>query len=1042
MAGVQGVVIAPVLGANNAYITPYASSKGGGELLSEFNLRAALNAASQKSIKVDVPNVGTLTVNSAFTGCGKPESVRATFPLGSGDLAIEAGMCAIKGYFIHLMQSIIMHKTDIIDRPDMGTAESVTKLILLRLNFTEDASHNPHNERLLPPSGGMFNCVELVFTPPVVQGERNLEVFENELFLGTITRTADDQFILWDNPFKDGVFSSSQILWDKANTPWITPPDDDPRIYGVTAKSESAPEGLEDITPYLWLPYDSKLGKHLRSLTTNPEDAAGSDPLGLFVGYSGSEMKMWEIENDEEKFKVNFRVLQGGNKSVNPYGIKSLEIPVASYPYRQKPDIDPSRLAGSNAGLLDPATLMKLDDVISNIENMMMDGTEYGPFLDVVEMNSFINNTDIEFKPGDYCWVLNDEIETDGKKLTTSFGTVSGNAETTVYGKADTSTATFNITFQEDKTVPLKIFANATMTAAEQDIKLNVKEQSVTLNLENAKFIEGSQASVDLEMSQQSIAFEGSSGDVELTVVEPTEDPPPGTEIHAEGNGMFTFTSPGVITTQAVATKGSITGGITATADTFTIGGTIGGSEYAVQFTAPVLVDGTVELASGQQGIPVTGQLSQLNLSAAGNVAFTGEMTSFTQNVSARYVYSIKKELETHYSEESGKWVVSVHLVTDEQGNYVYAFQRQCVLRGFATPATYQYYGFVRPGSGANIGDVIMDETNHLALSPATLAKLNSVGWFYNDSPYPASNPYLVYPSTVATLEGTWFTQPVHLKLVGGPWDASIHILKKVRGDITLDISSADLATVGEDSVPPTILRCEDVSTIKIKADKDNSYRIDLVDCTVHPDNFNSIGLWDNSTFNSGSNTAILDNPWMTIENPFSQLLQYPHSIQTRFVSITRGKYDIEDAVLDVWVKLEDSSGLKLMDWKDPVILKSAENLNFPPLYIVFNENGTLSEETQYAPKDTLLKISGTGGTHKVWSGDTAVLSGSFVSTIDWIDGSKFSLVGRLTNPDQKQLHGLYDIRFRAHVQFVNKQDPIGSSIDYSTAQSYNPNIS
>ena len=169
----------------------------------------------------------------------------------------------------------------------------------------------------------------------------------------------------------------------------------------------------------------------------------------------------------------------------------------------------------------------------------------------------------------------------------------------------------------------------------------------------------------------------------------------------------------------------------------------------------------------------------------------------------------------------------------------------------------------------------------------------------------------------------------------------------------------------------------------------------------------------------------------MTITNPFSSMLETNHTIQTRFVSFTRGRERIEDAILDVWVKLQDKS------WTDPVILQSKEALNFPPLLITTDADGNITEDTQYAPSDLEMKVSGTGGTHKVL--DTAssqpVLSGSFVSTMDWIDGSKFSLCGRLTNSDKKQLQGLYDVRFRAHVQFVDKNDAIQRSISYGNAQ-------
>lgn len=1067
MASNYGVITKEVFSSLNTYIAPYSSAKDGGELVSEFNLRAALNAAAAKEVKIKLEGM-ELTIHSGFTGCGKANSVGASIDR-SGKLAIASGQCVIKGYFVHLMETITMRTSELISAGELTDRGYPKKLILLRVNTTSSSQTNPHDERLRPPSGSNYPCVDIVITPPEVgNGLRNYEVFENEILLGVLSRTPSDNFKVTPNPFKDGVFSSGQILWDKESTPWIQPPGDSNipsyefgiPVYGVTNATPTATDGLVEITDRLWLGYNSVLGTYLRGLVVNPEDSTSGStkPLGLLVGYQqanpsfppdgqfNATKKLWTTRKTKNSFDVAFRVMQGGVKGENPYAFDKLTIPTATYNDRKMPDLQPA--VTGTAGLIDPDSLRRLDILYASLEDPNKKGTEYGPFFDRIEYEQFRKDCGIGdydpdskapmFRPGDFFWILNDEVEVDGEKLNTSFGSVRGNAETTVFGKADTSTASLTLSFEQDYDIPIPITGEGTVKSTKPvAFDADVVGADIELSFSGAEFTGDSTVMFNSSVPIDSFGANGT--DITITMQDPSD---PSQEITVTGTAAGTW----------VTDPGTTPYSVQATSATGTLAGTIGSAQVAksqklhinggtletdVDLTASNPITGKLELKD--KSFAVSGKLSQLNLQAAGNVSFTGEMTSFTQNVSVRYVYTRLWEITTEITTEPDPADRS-KTITKTVKKFVwkdeYGFMKQAVLRGFATPATYQYYGFVRPGSGNNIGDVIMDETNHLALSPATLARLKSVGWVYDES-----QEISLTPASVNAYTGHWFTNPVTIKLVGSGWSEDI-VLSKIRGDITLDISGAEF-NESEDDTRPVLLTCDDVSTINLKVLTDQNVltkgMINVKGCVLTKSNFNSIYEWIDSRFDSGSNTISLDNPWVNIPNPFN--LDFDHRVQTRFVSVTRGRYGVEDAVLDVWVKVEDSDNL--INWTDPLILQSRASYLLPPLSVVYNETGSsVSQDTQYIPTSLNAVVTGTGGLYKAWEGDELKLSGSFVSTIEWADNGPISVVGRLTNPDDSRMHGIYDMRFRAHVQFTNVESSLDTVISYDAVRGLNPRSS
>jgi hypothetical protein len=352
---------------------------------------------------------------------------------------------------------------------------------------------------------------------------------------------------------------------------------------------------------------------------------------------------------------------------------------------------------------------------------------------------------------------------------------------------------------------------------------------------------------------------------------------------------------------------------------------------------------------------------------------------------------------------------------------------RQSVLRGFATPATPQSYGFVKPSSGAAMGDVVLDpSSNQLKLRPEDITMLQLAGWKLHEG------GAITLQSTsipdIQSLEGTWFLKPVTIALIGDGWDANtIPQLRRLKGDITLDISASVDPSVG--SVLP-IIKVVEVNTLKLVVGTSTS-QIIVEDCTVQPSNFNSIYEWISSRFTSGSNAAVLDNPWMLVDKVFSNT--YDNSLQVRFVSVTRGRYEIESSEMDIWVK-RAKFDKAVAEGDDTLLLTSMQTLKFPPFVLRLDESGNVIER-QDIPSNLNLKVAGSAGKHRVWADKTSptyTISGNWLSTIDWESGQHFALNARMVNLSKNPHHGFFDVRFRALVQFTQVDDMAIKSIKYT----------
>lgn len=414
-------------------------------------------------------------------------------------------------------------------------------------------------------------------------------------------------------------------------------------------------------------------------------------------------------------------------------------------------------------------------------------------------------------------------------------------------------------------------------------------------------------------------------------------------------------------------------------------------------------------------------QTEQIPVTTEGNGTATFTPQSFTQNVSARYVYFDKRADGTDYPPDT-PW--EAH------------WRKQAVLRGFACPATPDYYGFVKPSNDTNkdslvandIGNVVSDsETHRLRLDTVGRELLVNGGWKLitpgTSADYP--NPCRVSPATAdsifAKLEGAKFTETFTIILEGDGWGADdLPALRRLRGDIVLDLTG-----VRSSDVPAVWV--EDVNHLTLVA-QSGSCQINVRDCVVGIPNSGHIYRWVSSQFESGSNVAVTNNPWVTLKNAFSNG-SYVNSLQTRIVSFTRGEYDIESAEMDIWIKRGDFTKPESIE---DFTMTSLDKLKFPPLYFRITDGNPT--DIELIPESLNAKISGTGGTHRTWSETYGyVITGNWISTIDWENGEELSVNARMLSPASDKLHGIYDLRFRALIQFTHADDMLEESIDYSS---------
>jgi hypothetical protein len=997
----------PVYSSVNAYIAPYSSDTHGGELLTEYNQRAAINTLLRREVNAaEYADAVAKAVNETYgaeveqdstTGVivkegpglysfknalvqnkdnwqytayatGAPSEDDFKLSLTYNKLTISAGSALVYGYFIDVDSEITIPAIEVIspdevaevkDNPGQNTDTVRTKFVKLAIQYTASESAR-HDERLIPPAGSMYPCVVIVINDELPYG--------NELLLGTVSRDAYGSLMVTQNPSKSRLVPLTGVEGAENYSDLINTPDDD-SIYGIQkdgtgGSSESSVTNLIKIDQWLWIHFGSYLGQLLRNMSTEP-DTAGNAQLDEKPTRGVIVSDATPIVGDNPVVD-RFNCLQKVNART------TADFARVTWHQAQVPAKTPSGIIDARALYLPYAALNPSGSPLSSLnkvwESPGPDSTVTKPVYDI---NTYPS--------------LGGLNGMDGLMTTQQL-------------------AMLELVFDDYANRKSNGFARG-------------RQFGPFLTLEDAK-----------EWFERYTPVVG-LGDY-FWVINDT----------AEAGGTEVTTNSGGYTLQNII------------ADYGTVSGTVSGTAKQAKLTVPVTGTVTGHMDDAEE-TAVEGEVAgtgtgTINATVSGTV--TGSLNSFIQNVSSRYVcryydssadatgvwrfahavmpgeetintyftssrigsvipgtvrifatsaHPVHNSLSgldyttTIYDDGEGSLMTTVldtpqylgdidydtglitnlvpnslvpvkflrsnpdsYLVLDPEGQSK-SFQdtsdsKQSVLfvveaveRGFAVPATADAYGVVRTGTGSELEDIINDpNTQRLRVTDALLDFVKNGGY-----KLPGANPpaeISISPNEDLTYyQYTRYPAGVVFKMTGraSEWRAASGTLAHLRGDITLDFTDVTVDGTYSDGL---LLHLEDIDYLTLKGDSTkptSSLLFGVNHCKVNSPFFINIGEWKYSEFLTGGNTLELDLPWMIYNDLFTTVKA--NSLSCRFASVTMGEKGISSAMLDVWVKHEGWS-----DYNGNIdrMWASLKYLNFPPLFFEYT-----TSETQVAADQT-----------------------------------------------------------------------------------------
>lgn len=1117
-----------VYSSANSYITPYSSDTHGGELITEFNQRAALNTLLKREVNMsDYAETVASAVNE-FVGSdvviddttGQTEKIGpglnsfekaslhdkngwkitayATgtrdaddFHLGmdaDGRITVSAGVALVYGYYVESTAEVTFQRSDAFTVGDIAnvannegqipTNPCMTRFIKLAVQYTSP-EHSRHDERLIPPFNGVYQGAAIVINEELPYG--------NELLLGTITIDSEGRAMLTENPYKTRMVPLDTVEGAEDYSKLLTAPEDE-HIYGIkfgeTGGSEDGEvTNLIDIDKWLWIAFDSNLGKLLRSMSTNADTAGNSEDeptRGIIVSdqtpYTADDPVVDEfncLQRIDAKSGSQFaRMSWHQAQTPSNTGADTIDHRALFFPYAMsritgsslisekkvpakdgtvvKPFYDVSVypcLNGLNGtdGIITYQQLAMLelmfDDYVHRQADGYARGRQYGPFLTLADAKGWFERHKPAVQPGDYFWVINDTAEAGGteantttsgyelKNIVTNYGTVSG----TVSGTAK----------QSKLEVPVSgSFTGTAHPESDPDETLNIEGEingkgQGTINATVTGTVNGTLDSFTQNVSSRYTCryhkthAQGETGSWRFAHAVMLE----------ENSYSGRFTS---LTLQPNIRPGSllispIPNHPVLTDDNTGIYGGIYDNKY-----------GRIMTVMNEGGRYVEVQVGTINYATG---VITGLQTESTATISyflptdrASYVI-LDPEGESQSFQDTSSTPQSV------------LFTVEAVERGFAVPATSTTFGVVKVGPGSNLYDVIVDPTTQRLRITDLLLSLIKGGGF---SEYP--------DETIVISPGVDLTQYAYRRYSGGvvfkmegnasEWRANLDTtgtLAHIRGNITLDFSE-----VVEDGnrTDGLLLHLVDLDHVKLVGDNVSTTEhvstetllFGVDHCVVDKYFFTNIGEWKYSQFISGGNTLELDLPWMEVTNVFTSS-GVDNSLMCKFSSVTMGEEGVCAAQMDIWVKhagWKDYSGNIDRMWSSSAYLK------YPPLFFEhdLSEDGsqlsTINKHTiQYIPDNLNLKISGTSGVHQAYDENNSeyVPSGNLLVNLNWEyngnptvadePGGKIylNLYMKNASPDDKK-QNFSNLRFRANVQVI-RLDNNGMSKSVSYAELY-----
>lgn len=1117
-----------VYSSANSYITPYSSDTHGGELITEFNQRAALNTLLKREVNMsdyaetvasavnefvgsDIviddttgrtekngPGLNSFEKSSLHDKNGWTITAYATgtrdaddFHLGmdaDGRITVSAGVALVYGYYVESTEEVTFLRRDAFTVGDIAnvannegqisTNPCMTRFIKLAVQYTAP-EHSRHDERLIPPFNGVYQGAAIVINEELP--------FGNELLLGTITIDSEGRAMLTENPYKTRMVPLDTVEGAEDYSKLLTAPEDE-HIYGIkfgeTGGSEDGEvTNLIDIDKWLWIAFDSNLGKLLRSMSTNADTAGNSEDeptRGIIVSdqtpYTADDPVVDEfncLQRIDAKSGSQFaRMSWHQAQTPSNTGADTIDHRALFFPYAMsritgsslisekkvpakdgtvvKPFYDVSVypcLNGLNGtdGIITYQQLAMLelmfDDYVHRQADGYARGRQYGPFLTLADARGWFERHKPAVQPGDYFWVINDTAEAGGteantttsgyelKNIVTNYGTVSG----TVSGTAK----------QSKLEVPVSgSFTGTAHPESDPDETLNIEGEingkgQGTINATVTGIVNGTLDSFTQNVSSRYTCryhkthAQGETGSWRFAHAVMLE----------ENSYSGRFTS---LTLQPNIRPGSllispIPNHPVLTDDNTGIYGGIYDNKY-----------GKIMTVMNEGGRYVEVQVGTINYATG---VITGLQTESTATISyflptdrASYVI-LDPEGESQSFQDTSSTPQSV------------LFTVEAVERGFAVPATSTTFGVVKVGPGSNLYDVIVDPTTQRLRITDLLLSLIKGGGF---SEYP--------DETIVISPGVDLTQYAYRRYSGGvvfkmegnasEWRANLDTtgtLAHIRGNITLDFSE-----VVEDGnrTDGLLLHLVDLDHVKLVGDNVSTTEhvstetllFGVDHCVVDKYFFTNIGEWKYSQFISGGNTLELDLPWMEVTNVFTSS-GVDNSLMCKFSSVTMGEEGVCAAQMDIWVKhagWKDYSGNIDRMWSSSAYLK------YPPLFFEhdLSEDGsqlsTINKHTiQYIPDNLNLKISGTSGVHQAYDENNSeyVPSGNLLVNLNWEyngnptvadePGGKIylNLYMKNASPDDKK-QNFSNLRFRANVQVI-RLDNNGMSESVSYAELY-----
>lgn len=516
---------------------------------------------------------------------------------------------------------------------------------------------------------------------------------------------------------------------------------------------------------------------------------------------------------------------------------------------------------------------------------------------------------------------------------------------------------------------------------------------------------------------------------------------------------------------------GTVTGSVSGTVSGKVSGtGNVTGEIEGVTSQTQETVTGNIKSATASTEGTMTGNVSG---SATGMV--TGKWDSFTQHVSTRYacVYEGPGTPGTNY----GVANISTHVRYEDgtgqpindgteyrvPGEGKAWFVLQAAERGFSIPATATTFGLVKASKDS-------DTTNQTLLDVVTnsvTGRLSVNQQLYN---LIQNGGYITDPMLEDTLnpgeavESLWYkmytndTVTIYLKGTASDWEQTSDIQKLIqhaRGHIIVDYTEL---SVDDGYSGGIIFNFSDVDYITLRGDNHEvgthkatrPLKFSFDHCVVDTPFFENIGHFHASSFTSGSNTIELNNPWMEIDQLFSDNDYIKNKLYTRFASVTMGEHGITSAMMDMWIQYENTQpDSRSIDYCWTSLVRA----KFPPLMCEFYSmkdgsvtTGNIDQSTiQHIPGNLCMKIGATAGVHEVidqsGSEQQYKVAGNLLASVDWCYNTHFDINKSpaeqihlnlyMKNSSGEPLQRIANLRFRVPVQITRADD--NSAVYYAS---------